>query len=309
MSRRPRTTALLAATLVMLSFAVGVEVARERLYAASPAVGEELVYVRSGGAMRRIALSYDALLADVYWIRALQHYGGSRLHPDAAHRFGLLYPYLDLTTSLDPHFTIAYRFGAIFLAEPFPGGAGRPDLAVKLLEKGIRALPGRWELFQDIGFVYYWNLHDYRTAAAWFTRGGDLPGSPWWLRTWAAAMLTRGGDRDTSRAIWRSIGETADNEWLKATAELRLKQLDALDEIALLQRKVNEYGARHGRPPETWPEMIAAGALSAVPIDPAGTPYDLNFATGRVALSGWSALYPLPAAAAGAAPAEPGAPR
>ena len=46
----------------------------------------------------------------------------------SAHRgsdeYQLLYPLLDITTTLDPHFNIAYRFGAIFLSEPYPGGAG-----------------------------------------------------------------------------------------------------------------------------------------------------------------------------------------
>ena len=51
--------------------------------------------------------------------------------------YPLLYPLLDLTTTLDPVFNIAYRFGSIFLAEPYPGGAGRPDLAITLLEKGL----------------------------------------------------------------------------------------------------------------------------------------------------------------------------
>ena len=53
--------------------------------------------------MQRAALSYDAVLADVYWIRALQHFG--RRAPEANPRTGsydLLYPLLDLTTTLDP---------------------------------------------------------------------------------------------------------------------------------------------------------------------------------------------------------------
>ena len=34
---------------------------------------------------------------------------------------------------------MAYQFGALFLAEQPPGGPGRPDLAIALLEKGLRA--------------------------------------------------------------------------------------------------------------------------------------------------------------------------
>ena len=36
------------------------------------------MYVRSPEAMKRMALSYDSLLADVYWIRAIQHYGDTK---------------------------------------------------------------------------------------------------------------------------------------------------------------------------------------------------------------------------------------
>ena len=43
-----------------------------------------------------------------------------RWPPIAADDYPLLYPLLDLTTTLDPRFNIAYRFGAVFLAEPYP---------------------------------------------------------------------------------------------------------------------------------------------------------------------------------------------
>src|SRR6476469_802161 len=59
--------------------------------------------------------------------------------------YALLYPMRDITTTLDPRFNIAYRFGAMFLAEPYPSGPGRPDLAIALLEKGLRERPDKWE--------------------------------------------------------------------------------------------------------------------------------------------------------------------
>ena len=44
--------------------------------------------------------------------------------------FDGLYPLLDITTTLDPRFNIAYRFGAIFLSAKYPEGADSPQLAV-----------------------------------------------------------------------------------------------------------------------------------------------------------------------------------
>ena len=87
--------------------------------------------------------AFDNLVADVYWMRAVVYYGGKR-RASAKHRplrrtSTQLYPLLDLVTSLDPYFRVAYRFGAIFLTEAYPSGPGRPDLAIALLQRGVDA--------------------------------------------------------------------------------------------------------------------------------------------------------------------------
>ena len=172
-----RATTALTLTALMLAV-IGLQALHEQRapLGLPPGVTGHILYVRSGEFMKRAALSYDSLLADVYWIRAVQHFGGTKLSTDPRKQYDLLYPLLDLTTSLDPRFNIAYRFGAIFLAEMPPGGPGRPDLAIALLEKGLKARPGTWELAEDIGFVHYWWLHDYPQAAEWFKRAGAMPG-------------------------------------------------------------------------------------------------------------------------------------
>jgi len=296
--------ARLAGLLALISVLMGLAILLQRVRATSYAlaeVGEEALYLRSGPAARRLSVAYQTLAADVYWIRAIQYYGGtSRMigtKPANAQasrrRYVLLYPLLDLTTTLDPRFHIAYRFGAIFLAEPYPGGPGRPDLAVALLEKGLREQPDKWDYMQDIGFVHYWWRHDYQAAALWFERASHVPGAPWWLETMAANMLAKGGDRQSSRLMWESIRQTAEIEWLRHEAEKRLAQLKALDDIDLLQKQVDEFVARNGRLPTRW---------TVVPLDPAGTPYEID-PQGRVRLSERSPLFPLPAEPATRPPA------
>ena len=101
--------------VLLMGAIVALQIVRER--AAPLSSGEEeLLYVRSPEAMKRMALSYDSLLADVYWIRAIQHYGGIKRSEDPDKNYALLYPLLDLTTSLDPLFNTAYQCGAIFLS-------------------------------------------------------------------------------------------------------------------------------------------------------------------------------------------------
>jgi len=277
---------------LLLASAVGLQAMRERSGGDLPAVAGSLLYVRSPEALRRMALSYSSLLADVYWIRAIQEYGATRLGRNPDQSYGRLYPLLDLTTSLDPRFDVAYRFGALFLTEPPPGGPGRPDQAVALLEKGLRAQPDDWEMYQALGFVHYWSYQDYATAAEWFRKGARLPGGPPWMELLAAVTLAEGGNRRASRLMWQQILRSAEDDWFRREADRRLKQIDAMDELDGLTRTVAAFAARQGRTPASWTELAQAGYVRGVPADPTGIPYRLD--QGVVSLDPTSRLLPLP---------------
>lgn len=275
----------------LLASAVGLQVLRERQPPLTSG-RDELLYVRSPEAMKRMALSYDSLLADVYWIRAIQHYGDTKRSADHDKSYDLLYPLLDLTTSLDPRFNAAYQFGAIFLAEQPPAGPGQPAQAIALLEKGIRAQPDNWRLVQALGFIHYWWYEDYPTAARWFDEAARRPGAPVWMAPLAAVTLAQGGNRNASRQMWRSIAENERDEWFRTEALRRLQQLDALDQMDALRLALGAYSSGTGRPAGRWEDVIAAGLLRGVPRDPLGMPYRLL--DGDVALAADSRLLPLP---------------
>jgi tetratricopeptide (TPR) repeat protein len=280
--------------VLCLSGAIALHAAEPRI-AAPPDVHQPgFLYVRSPAAVKRIALDYDAVLSDVYWIRALQHFGREHLaQPPSVRTYNLLYPLLDLTTTLDPYFNIAYRFGAIFLGEPFPDGPGRPDQAIALLEKGLQHQPHRWQYMQDLGFVYYWHLHDYRAAAGWFERAADVAGAPSWLRPLAAVTLAEGGHTAASRMLWQQLAQS-DDEWLRDSAARRLEQLDAMDFMNQLEPRIRAFHAARPGVPITWTALRAAGVVPGVPLDPSGTAYEVNSRTGEVTVSPESGIYPMP---------------
>lgn len=281
-------------TLAMLIVVfVSSAVVRDRVYAVTDPE-TQLLYIPSGSVLDRMALSFDALLADVYWIRALQEYGGTRRSEDDGKTYALLGPLLDITTTLDPEFNAAYRFGAIFLTEAYPNGPGRTDLAVALLQKGIERMPDRWEYYMDIGFIYYWWVKDYELAAEWFDRAADVPGASWWLRSLAANTLAAGGSRESSRMLWTEMYESADTEWIRNEALRRLTQLQALDDIDQLVVAARGFLDREGRPPLAWRELIDAGLLRGVPLDPTGRAYELDNLNGTINVSTDSTLFPLP---------------
>jgi tetratricopeptide (TPR) repeat protein len=285
-----------AALLIMLfTGVIGLHVlqARERM-ALPGGAAPEVLYLQSPELASRAALSFDSLLADLYWIRAVQYYGRTKLTTAVDNDYALLFPLLDLATTLDPKFDVAYRFGAIFLAEPLPNGAGRPDRAVALLEKGLRSQPEKWQFAGDIGFVHYFWRRDYESAAEWFRRASRMPGGPDWMAALAATVLNQGGNRLTSRRLWQEILQGDNPPYLRDLARVRLLQLDALDQLDTLNRAVGAYQERTGSRPESWRSLVAARVLTGVPLDPAGVPYRYDPRTGVVELATESPLQPLP---------------
>jgi hypothetical protein len=301
--RQPAAPTLLAVALLMAA-AITVQITRDRAYG-SDQPATQVLYVQSPEVARRMALSYDMIAADVYWIRAIQHFGGARRSASGDKSYSLLYPLLDVATGLDPYFNIAYRFGAIFLSQAHPNGPGRPDLAEKLLLKGLQASPHKWEYMHDIGFVHYWARHDYKTAAEWFEKGSKLPGAAWFLKPLAAVTLVQGGQRSTSRLIFQNLAESGESEWVRADAQRRLRQLDAMDAMDALRQVVERYRARGGAAPLTWERLVQARFLRAVPRDPDGFVFKLDPASGAIGLDQGSTLLPLPIDAPSAAVAVP----
>jgi hypothetical protein len=294
-----RTLGIVLIIAALFGAAATVEHARELRFPQSEAAPPDVLYLTSGETLRRLSVGYGTLTADLYWIRTIQYYGDVKLRltnasgVDARATYDQLYPLLDLTTTLDPRFSIAYRFGAIFLAETYPGGAGRPDLAITLLEKGLREQPDKWEYMQDAGFVNYWWKHDYKAAAAWFEKGSQVPGAPWFLSPLAATTLAEGGDRRSSRMMWETLRQSSELEWVRHDAERRLMQLDALDFIATAQPIVDRARAQTGQPFADWNSLRRAGVVRAIPVDGTGVAFEFDPA-GMITVSKSSTLFPLP---------------
>lgn len=262
-------------------------------HAALPSSAERLMYLRSGRAAERVFLSFKSLAADVYWIRTIQHYGRDRKSQRTADRFALLQPLLDLTTTLDPHFNIAYRFGAIFLSTPAPDGPARPDQAIALLRKGLEQNGRRWQYAHDIGFIHYWYTGDFKEAAQWFAQAADMPNAPDWIRPLAATTLAQGGDRDGAK---RMVAElmTAEEPYIRQAATRLAAQLQTLDAIDLLNVLVQRYREAAGHDPNGWDDLIRAGMLPSLPVDPTGRAFQYDSATHLASIDPASSLSPLP---------------
>lgn len=250
---------------------------------------DEALYLWSGDQVKRLAPGLEGLAADVYWLRTVQYFGGQRLF-DAEKNFGLLGPLVGITVTLDPRMEIAYRYGAIFLAEPRPLGAGRPREAVALLERGTRTAPLNWRLRQDLGFLHFLFLHDPQTAFEILKEASELEGAPFWLKNVAADVLAKGGDRATARRVWSEIAKQSEGV-MRVNALGQIKVLEALDEADLVASLVQRFSEQEGRRPTSLDELRRAGLLERPPLDAAGIPFEYDPEKGTVRVSTRSPLW------------------
>ena len=229
------------------------------------------VLLRSRKLVKLMSLEYAPLLADIYWTRAVQYYGNKHLRGQA--NLELLWPLLDITTTLDPNLLIAYRFGAMFLSQAAPGGAGRPDLAVQLIQRGIKENPEYWRLYEDLGFIYYFDLKDYQKASDAFLEGSKNPNAKLWMKVMAAKIAAEGESFATSLFLWKDIYDSTPDPTIKKTALLHLQLLSVREDCKQLDALADEYAKRYGTRPARMREMVQAGLLDAIPVDPLGFAY------------------------------------
>ena len=274
MRTHPNRAVSLTLTALMVLMFVGSGWALGRLRAVRPNTNlEDVLYIPSAKVLKRMSLGYNGLLADIYWTRAVQYFGAR--HWRHARDYDLLFPLLDITTQLDPHLLVAYRFGATFLAQEPPDGAGQPEKAVELIERGIKDNPDEWRLYFDLGFVYSMDLGDYQAAANAFLRGSQLPHTHPFLKIMAAQMAQHGGELQTARMLWQTTYDTTDDVAIKANARLHLQALEVDETVPKLEELVRQYKERTGIQPATFFPLIQAGLLRRIPVDPLGMPYKL----------------------------------
>lgn len=272
---KPSSTVTWTATLLLLVAAAGSILLLRRLdRIRSSATLQDVLYISSPQALKRLSLGYSGLMADIYWTRAVQYFGGE--HHAGAQQYALLGPLLEITTTLDPKLLVAYEYGSNFLASEPPLGAGDAKDAVELVEHGIQNNPDEWHLYYDLGFIYYMGMKDYKAAANAFAQGAKLPNAHPFMKVMAANMAAHAGDIQMARMMWTTTYESSADKEIRANAAAHLRALKVDQDVSALTTIIARYQNQTGQPPHSFAELIRAGALRGIPLDPLGQPYKLT---------------------------------
>ena len=270
-----------AALILVFSMSASMALVRALDSARPQATLQQVLYVSSPKLLKRLSLGYQGLLADIYWTRVVQYFGGT--HSRGGGTYKLLWPLLNITTQLDPHLIPAYEFGGTFLCAKPPNGAGDPEHAIELVRYGISQNPGDWHLYNDLAFIYY-DQKDYRDSAQAFLHGSQLPGAHPFLKIMAAQMAEHGGDLTTAQMMWSVTYQTTHDSMIRANAAAHLRAIQADQDVTELEELAKQYRQRTGKFPENFSQMVAVGLLRGIPVDPVGHPYRLE-SEGKVVVS------------------------
>ncbi len=245
---------------------------------------EDTLYMTSSS-LKKLSLGYKELFADIYWLRALQYFGGydkkmSEKDSD------LMLHYFDIITDLDPKFVNAYRFGGSFLAEPSPLGFGDIEKGTKLFDKGRLNNPDNFRLPLEEGFLYYLYSENYKKASDLFKEASEKPGlsefRKYSLRGMAASALQKGGDIYLSRKIWQNIYDNAYSESRKRFALMNLNEINTTIMEKQLTEVLKDYLEEKNRLPEDVNQLVVDGYLSNIPKSPIGGEFIIAKKIGQV---------------------------
>lgn len=181
--------------------------------------GEETTFIPSAQAVRLVALGYDQLVADFYWL-AFVGYVGDGASREVDHSI-LADRYLDLVTGLDPHFLQPYWYCAFTVGSD----QRRPFRADSLIVRGIKANPTNWYLPYIAGINMYLFARDELAAAKYYKSASKFPDAPDWLARQALILAAKIPSTIKEINTWNSIYTSEKSPMIQAKARENLISL------------------------------------------------------------------------------------
>lgn len=239
----------------------------------------ELSYLPKGEYLKVAVLGYDQIVADLLWLKAIQHFSGRR---QTKENYIWAYHATDVVTDLDPKFTFAYLAAGTILGV----WGNRVEESIAILKKGIVHNHDSWSLHFVLGYDYFYELCDRVAAAEHLRAASRLPGAPEYLPRLAARMTVDAGSPETAlEFLGRLYAQTQDPEMRESLSQ-RIKEVIAERDIRFLEEAVRRYAARHGKKPGSLRALVTGGIIERVPEELLGGRYILDSATGSVTSTG-----------------------
>jgi tetratricopeptide (TPR) repeat protein len=276
LSRGARAFALRFALAVL---AVGGIVGSQRAIPDRSAHGDDEAFVPSPGVARLLAFGFNAVLADFYWMRAVQIVGSDQ---GAVGRNAVIGALIDVTTTLDPHVSHPYRFAAVWMTDDEPA----VRKANELIRRGIAHHPDDWRGYFYLAFNHFFYLAEHQEASRALDQAIRLPGAPPYLTRLAARLKSQsGGGLDAAAAFLTELVRQSADPDERAEYESALREIETERRARFLDAARAEFVRRHKRDIVSVEELVSSGVLRALPPEPFGVGWEVSESTGEIVSS------------------------
>ena len=236
----------------------------------------ELRVLPRGDILKPALLGYTQVGADLLWLRIVQVMGADVVRPDDGE---WLYHALDVVTTLDPQFLVAYDLGGGLLSEL----SGKVAWSNALLEKGRAANPDAWRLPFLLGFNHFFHLHDYVNAAGYMAEAARLSGAPAYVPELAARLYVEAQRPESALSFLDTMLAQADHPQLYEALVRRRKAVVLERDLDRLEQAREAYARSTGHALGSLQELVRGGWFDAIPPEPFDGAYVLDHRTGHIA--------------------------
>lgn len=262
----------LAAVMALAALLAAVVWGAHRSIPGQRDTGDEAYLVLRPETARLLSFGFEALLADWYWLQAVQVVG--REDQDPARHGRLLGRMIDAVTTLNPWVGHPYRFAAVWLTD----SEASVRTANRLLRRAIAHHPEDWRHYFYLGFNHFFYLGEDEPAADALEQASVLPDAPRYLPRLAARLRGRQAGLREAEAFLVAMIRSAEDErsretWGEALVELRTERL-----ARMLDAARRTYRQRHGRDIEAVEDLAhgPGAVLARLPEEPNGSRWILG---------------------------------
>ena len=220
--------------------------------------------------LRVIGAGQQSLVADYYWLQAIQAAGRGGSSFEATRYLDLFY-YADLVTDLDPKFHKVYMFAG----NTVPTNLGRETWvntkeARKILEKGVKNFPEDSSLRLYLAYNLSYFFGEHAAAAEHLRIAATLPTVDKFVPEIASRMLAFNRRFDAALALAESFRDNETDPDMRKVFEERVKEIQREQVLVQIDDAIAAFKQKEGHLPSALSELVAKGFLRAIPTDPMG---------------------------------------
>jgi len=250
-------------------------------------IEEKLGYLPATNVLKYCSADHREFVAASLVMKVVMYFGGMT-EKQAANAINLSPDYrgmsriLHTAVQLNPYNLDAYYFAQSFLSWEVK----QYKVANDLLDYGMKYRTWDWYLPFFAGFNSAYFLKDYPKAATYYKRAGELSGSDLYKRL-AGRYLQVSGQTELAIVYLSAMEKGERNPAVKKNYQVRLEAFKQVRRIEMARNNFLKSGAKL---PFTLDDLVRAGMLGSVPVDPYGGEFYLE-PDGRVATTSKFAYY------------------